>query len=158
MRRMIVALVSGALFGVGLAVSGMANPAKVIGFLDVAGDWDPTLAFVMGGAVLVTLVAFRFVLSRKRPVLDEGFSVPDRTDVDGRLLGGASLFGVGWGLSGFCPGPAVVALSTGLPAVFAFFASMLAGMGLYALTVERSRGGLLGGLQAMVSREDRTSS
>lgn len=158
MRRMIVALLSGALFGVGLAISGMANPAKVIGFLDIAGDWDPTLAFVMGGAVLVTLVAFRFVLSRKRPVLDGGFSVPDRTDVDGRLLGGASLFGVGWGLSGFCPGPAVVALTTGLPAVFAFFGAMLAGMGLYTLLVERPRGGLLGSLEAMVRGEDRASS
>jgi uncharacterized membrane protein YedE/YeeE len=130
---MLAALLSGALFGLGLAVSGMANPAKVIGFLDVAGDWDPTLAFVMGGAVLVTVVAFRFVLRQKRPLLDEGFSIPTKTDVDVRLLGGASLFGVGWGLSGFCPGPAVVALTTGLPAVFAFFAAMVAGFGLYAV-------------------------
>lgn len=137
MLKMISALLSGALFGVGLAISGMANPAKVIGFLDVAGDWDPTLIFVMGGALLVALVAFRFVLSRDRPVLDEGFSLPKRTDVDGRLLGGAALFGVGWGLSGFCPGPAVVALTTGLPAVFAFFAAMLAGMGLYGLVSRR---------------------
>lgn len=137
MLKTISALFTGALFGLGLAVSGMANPAKVIGFLDVAGDWDPTLAFVMGGAVLVTLVAFRFVLRRDRPVLDEGFSVPKRTGVDGRLVGGASLFGVGWGLSGFCPGPAVVALTTGLPAVFAFFAAMLAGMGLYGLVSGR---------------------
>ena len=139
---MIVALASGALFGLGLAVSGMANPAKVIGFLDVAGDWDPTLAFVMGGAVLVTLISFRFVLRQKRPVLDEGFSVPGRTDVDGRLLGGAALFGVGWGLSGFCPGPAVVALTTGMPAALTFFASMVAGMGLYTLLAERPAGGL----------------
>lgn len=151
---MIVALVSGALFGLGLAVSGMANPAKVIGFLDVAGDWDPTLAFVMGGAVLVTLIAFRFVLRRQRPVLDEGFSVPDRNDVDGRLLGGAALFGVGWGLSGFCPGPAVVALTTGLPAVFAFFASMIAGMGLYTMLTQ----GLGGGLASRAAkRRDRAS-
>lgn len=133
MLKMVSALLSGALFGVGLAISGMANPAKVIGFLDVAGDWDPTLIFVMGGALLVALVAFRFVLRRDRPVLDEGFSLPKRTDVDGRLVGGASLFGIGWGLSGFCPGPAVVGLTTGLPAVLAFFAAMLAGMGLYAL-------------------------
>lgn len=139
MPKMIAALLSGALFGLGLAVSGMANPAKVIGFLDVAGEWDPTLAFVMGGAVLVTVVAFRFVLHQKRPLLDEGFSIPKKTDVDGRLLGGATLFGVGWGLSGFCPGPAVVALTTGLPAVFAFFAAMLAGMGLYTLLAGRSR-------------------
>lgn len=139
MPKMIAALLSGALFGLGLAVSGMANPAKVIGFLDVAGEWDPTLAFVMGGAVLVTVVAFRFVLHQKRPLLDEGFSIPTKNDVDGRLLGGATLFGVGWGLSGFCPGPAVVALTTGLPAVFAFFAAMLAGMGLYTLLAGRSR-------------------
>lgn len=139
MPKMIAALLSGALFGLGLAVSGMANPAKVIGFLDVAGEWDPTLALVMGGAVLVTVVAFRFVLRQKRPLLDEGFSIPTKNDVDGRLLGGATLFGVGWGLSGFCPGPAVVALTTGLPAVFAFFAAMLAGMGLYTLLAGRSR-------------------
>ena len=139
---MIVALLSGALFGMGLAVSGMANPAKVMGFLDVAGDWDPTLAFVMGGAVLVTTISFRFVLRRKRPVLDKKFFVPGRTGVDGRLLGGASLFGAGWGLSGFCPGPAVVALTTGLPSVFAFFTAMLVGMGLYTLLVERLAAGL----------------
>jgi uncharacterized protein len=141
MLKMISAFFSGALFGVGLAISGMANPAKVIGFLDLAGDWDPTLIFVMGGALLVALIAFRFVLRRDQPVLDEGFSLPKRTDVDGRLLGGASLFGVGWGLSGFCPGPAVVALTTGLPAVFAFFAAMLAGMGLYGLVSGRRPSG-----------------
>lgn len=141
MLKMISAFFSGALFGVGLAISGMANPAKVIGFLDLAGDWDPTLIFVMGGALLVALIAFRFVLRRNQPVLDEGFSLPKRTDVDGRLLGGASLFGVGWGLSGFCPGPAVVALTTGLPAVFAFFAAMLAGMGLYGLVSGRRPSG-----------------
>lgn len=128
MPRMLVALASGVLFGVGLVVSGMSNPAKVIGFLDLAGDWDPTLAFVMGGAVMVTLVAFRFVLRRERPVLDKGFSLPQKTAVDGRLVGGAALFGVGWGLSGLCPGPAVVALLSGIPAVLAFFAAMLAGM------------------------------
>lgn len=137
MQRMIVALFSGALFGLGLAVSGMANPAKVIGFLDVAGDWDPTLAFVMGGAVLVTLLTFRLVLRRERPVLDEGFYLPKKTDVDVRLVGGAALFGVGWGLSGFCPGPAVVALTTGIPSVFVFFAAMLAGMSLHGLVSGR---------------------
>jgi uncharacterized protein len=141
MLKMISAFFSGALFGVGLAISGMANPAKVIGFLDLAGDWDPTLIFVMGGALLVALIAFRFVLRWDQPVLDEGFSLPKRTDVDGRLLGGASLFGVGWGLSGFCPGPAVVSLTTGLPALFAFFAAMVAGMGLYGLDSGRRPSG-----------------
>jgi len=133
--RLIVALFSGALFGLGLAVSGMANPQKVIGFLDVAGDWDPTLAFVMGGALLVTVPAFRFIFGRRRPILAEDFELPTAKEVDTRLVGGSALFGVGWGLSGFCPGPAVVALlpalATGIVPVFAFVAAMLAGMVIY---------------------------
>ncbi|QIN81797.1 YeeE/YedE family protein [Rubrobacter tropicus] len=124
------ALVSGAIFGLGLAVSGMMNPAKVIGFLDVAGDWDPTLAFVMGGALLVTVPAFRLILGRGRPVFDRSFALPDRTAVDGRLISGAALFGVGWGMVGFCPGPAVAALATGLTPVLVFVAAMVAGMAL----------------------------
>jgi uncharacterized protein len=134
---MIVALFSGALFGLGLAVSGMTNPAKVIGFLDLAGEWDPTLAFVMGGALLVTIPAFRLILGRQRPILAGDFALPTKTSLDARLLGGAALFGVGWGLSGFCPGPAVVALTTGLTPVFAFVAAMVAGMVLYAWVFER---------------------
>jgi uncharacterized protein len=134
---MIVALFSGALFGLGLAVSGMTNPAKVIGFLDFAGGWDPTLAFVMGGALLVTIPAFRLILGRQRPILADGFALPTKSALDARLLGGAALFGVGWGLSGFCPGPAVVALTTGLTPVFAFVAAMVAGMVLYAWVFER---------------------
>ena len=130
--RILVALFAGVLFGLGLAISGMMNPAKVIGFLDVAGAWDPTLAFVMGGALLVTIPAFRLVLQRQRPILDGGFDLPQRNAVDARLLGGAALFGVGWGLSGFCPGPAVAALVTGLTPVFVFVAAMLAGMVLHA--------------------------
>jgi uncharacterized protein len=136
--RMIVALFSGALFGLGLAVSGMTNPAKVIGFLDFAGGWDPTLAFVMGGALLVTIPAFRLILGRQRPILADGFALPTKTSLDARLLGGAALFGVGWGLSGFCPGPAVVALTTGLTPVFAFVAAMVAGMVLHAWVFERT--------------------
>jgi uncharacterized membrane protein YedE/YeeE len=135
--RMIVALFAGALFGLGLAVSGMMNPAKVIGFLDVAGGWDPTLAFVMGGALLVTIPAFRLILNRPRPILADGFALPTKSALDGRLLGGATLFGVGWGLSGFCPGPAVAALVTGLTPVFAFVAAMVAGMVLYTWVFER---------------------
>ncbi len=135
MLRMIVALFSGALFGLGLAVSGMANPAKVIGFLDVTGDWDPTLAFVMGGALLVSVPAFRVIFGRRRPVLAEDFELPSNKEVDARLLGGSALFGVGWGLSGFCPGPAVTALIpalvTGIAPVFAFVAAMVAGMAIY---------------------------
>ena len=139
--RLVVALLSGALFGLGLAVSGMANPAKVIGFLDVSGDWDPTLAFVMGGAILIVGPAFRLIFRRRRPVLAEDFAVPTRKGIDGRLLGGSALFGVGWGLSGFCPGPAVVALvpalAAGIAPVFAFFAAMIAGMAIFERAFRR---------------------
>ena len=137
MGRMIVALVAGTLFGLGLAVSGMINPAKVVGFLDVAGGWDPTLMFVMGGAMLITVPAFRLILNRPRPILADGFALPTKSALDARLLGGAALFGVGWGLSGFCPGPAVAALVTGLTPVFTFVAAMMAGMALYAWVFER---------------------
>lgn len=130
MPRMLGALLSGVIFGLGLAVSGMMNPAKVTGFLDVAGSWDPTLAFVMGGALLVTIPAFRLILDRPRPVLDRGFSLPAGTGLDGRLISGAALFGVGWGMVGFCPGPAVAALATGLTPVLVFVAAMISGMAL----------------------------
>jgi uncharacterized membrane protein YedE/YeeE len=143
MPRILVALFAGTLFGVGLAVSGMVNPAKVIGFLDIAGEWDPTLIFVMGGALLVTIPAFRMILNRPRPLLADGFALPTRSALDARLVGGSALFGVGWGLSGFCPGPAVVAMVTGLVPVFAFVAAMVAGMVLYAWVFERpDRGGV----------------
>jgi uncharacterized membrane protein YedE/YeeE len=143
MPRTLVALFAGTLFGLGLAISGMMNPARVIGFLDVAGGWDPTLAFVMGGALLVTVPAFRLILGRPRPILADGFALPTKSALDGRLLGGAALFGVGWGLSGFCPGPAVAALVTGLTPVFAFVAAMLTGMFLYTWVFERpDRGGV----------------
>lgn len=125
------ALASGLVFGLGLAVSGMMNPAKVIGFLDVAGDWDPTLAFVMVGALLVAVPAYRFIPRRGRPVLEEEFSLPKTKAVDAPLVGGSALFGVGWGLVGFCPGPAIAALGTGLLPVFAFVAAMLAGMAIH---------------------------
>jgi uncharacterized membrane protein YedE/YeeE len=138
MPRILVALFAGALFGVGLAISGMMNPAKIIGFLDIAGNWDPTLAFVMGGALLVTIPAFRLILNRPRPILADGFALPTRSALDTRLLGGSALFGVGWGLSGFCPGPAVAALTTGLTPVFAFVAAMIAGMTVYTWVFERS--------------------
>lgn len=126
--RVLAALVSGVIFGLGLAISGMMNPAKVIGFLDVAGDWDPTLAFVMGGALLVTIPAFRFIPKRTRPVLDKEFSMPTKNSLDAPLIGGAAIFGVGWGLVGLCPGPAVAALGTGLVPILLFVAAMLVGM------------------------------
>ena len=123
----IFALLSGTLFGLGLAISGMANPAKVLGFLDVAGAWDPTLALVMLGALAVTTPAFRYVLRRRQPWFAPGFALPTKTDLEPRLITGAALFGVGWGLAGFCPGPAVTALVSGNSTVFAFVAAMLAG-------------------------------
>ena len=129
--RVVAALGSGLVFGLGLAVAGMTNPAKVIGFLDVAGDWDPTLAFVMGGALLVAVPAYRFIPKRGRPVLEAEFSLPKKKAIDAPLVGGSALFGVGWGLVGFCPGPAIAALGTGLLPVFAFVAAMLAGMALH---------------------------
>jgi hypothetical protein len=131
MLRMLINLFGGTLFGLGLTVSGMVNPQKVIGFLDVAGDWDPTLAFVMGGALLVAIPAFRLILRRSHPILAEEFELPIKKDVDGPLLGGAALFGIGWGLAGFCPGPAVTALASGLLPVFAFVAAMVVGMAAY---------------------------
>ena len=130
--RTLAALGCGLVFGLGLAVSGMMNPAKVIGFLDVAGNWDPTLAFVMGGALLVAVPAYRLILGRGHPALAGAFSLPAKTRLDAPLVLGSALFGVGWGLVGFCPGPAVAAVVTGLPAVLGFVAAMLAGMALHA--------------------------
>ena len=131
--RLVAALVSGLLFGFGLAVSQMVNPAKVLAFLDVAGDWDPSLALVLAGAVAVTLVAFRVILKRPRPALAASFSLPAKTRIDGRLLGGAALFGLGWGLVGLCPGPAVGGLAYLLPESLYFLAALAAGMVIAAL-------------------------
>ena len=103
----IVAVVTGLLFGAGLAASGMTNPEKVQGFLDLTGVWDPSLMFVMGGAVVVTLISFRFILKLSRPVFSEQFHMPSSTSIDTRLIIGAALFGTGWGLVGYCPGPSL---------------------------------------------------
>ncbi|WP_454685162.1 DUF6691 family protein [Ancylobacter moscoviensis] len=118
----------GLLFGVGLIVSGMGNPAKVLNFLDLFGTFDPSLAFVMGGAVVVAFIGYRLVLARPAPLLAERFQVPTRTDIDVRLILGPALFGVGWGLGGFCPGPAFTALGLGAPGTLVFVPAMLAGM------------------------------
>ncbi len=123
-----VALLAGLLFGAGLFIGGMTDPGKVIGFLDVAGRWDPSLAFVMGAALCVTLPTFQLIKRRNRPVLEKRFFLPARTDLDPPLIGGAVLFGVGWGLAGLCPGPAIANLSTGSPPVIAFVIAMIAGM------------------------------
>ncbi len=127
MARVLAALALGSLFGVGLTVSQMVNPAKVIGFLDVAGHWDPSLAFVMGGALLITLPAYALARRRGTPLLGGAFALPTRRDIDGRLVGGSVLFGLGWGLAGFCPGPALASLGLGESATYPFVAAMLAG-------------------------------
>ncbi|WOD38991.1 YeeE/YedE family protein [Nodosilinea sp. E11] len=123
----LVALAAGLLFGLGLGCSQMIDPQRVIGFLDLFGTWDPTLAFVMGGAVLVTLISFRFILRRSAPLLDRNFFVPTRNDIDRPLVLGAALFGIGWGLGGYCPGPAIAALGLGSANPLLFLAAMLAG-------------------------------
>jgi len=120
----------GWLFAVGLGIAGMTQPAKIIGFLDVAGDWDPSLLFVMGGAVTLGLVSFHLVLMRRSPLLEERFVLPEKFTIDNSLLSGAAIFGVGWGLSGYCPGPALVSLVTGNPSVIVFVISMIVGLGI----------------------------
>jgi uncharacterized membrane protein YedE/YeeE len=125
---LIAQLFIGFVFGAGLVVSGMINPAKVLNFLDLAGDFDPSLAFVMAGAVAVTTLGYRIVLARPRPVLARAFQLPSQKAVDGKLVAGAAIFGVGWGLSGLCPGPAIASLGLGAPGVLAFAPAMLAGM------------------------------
>ena len=135
--RIIVALVSGLLFGLGLTVSQMINPAKVLGFLDVAGAWDPSLALVMASALAVTAAGLAVARLRPAPLCDMRFVAPRRAQVDLRLAIGAVLFGVGWGLVGYCPGPALASLSVGGPASLIFAAAMLAGMGAFSLLQRR---------------------
>jgi len=123
----IVAVVTGLLFGAGLAASGMTNPEKVQGFLDLTGVWDPSLMFVMGGAVVVTLISFRFILKLSRPVFSEQFHMPSSTSIDTRLISGAGLFGTGWGLVGYCPGPALAAIAYLNSDVMIFLVAMFVG-------------------------------
>lgn len=136
-RRLIPPLVSGTLFGAGLTLSGMTDPARVRSFLDVFGKWDPTLAFVMGGAVLVMAVAWRIRARMAKPLFGEKFSLPDRGDFDPQLLAGSALFGIGWGIAGLCPGPAVASLALSPTAVLPFLAAMLAGMAVHSVLPER---------------------
>jgi uncharacterized membrane protein YedE/YeeE len=131
MKRIAVALVAGLLFGLGLTVSGMVNPAKVQGFLDFAGDWDPSLALVMGGAIPVAAGGFAIARRRRTPVCNTNFVGPSKTRIDARLVVGAALFGIGWGLAGYCPGPALASLSFGGGKVLIFVAAMLTGMALF---------------------------
>lgn len=133
MKHALISLIAGLLFGAGLYVSQMINPAKVLGFLDFAGNWDPTLAMVMIGALASAAAGYALVRRRSGPVLGGKFQIPDRTDIDRPLIAGAIMFGVGWGLAGFCPGPAVAALGTGITGVYFFCAAMIAGMLLHRL-------------------------
>lgn len=128
MKRILPALIAGLLFGAGLALSDMINPARVLAFLDVAGAWDPALAFVMGGALVPSAAAYWLARRMRRPLAGDEFLVPKNRNIDPQLLAGAAVFGIGWGLVGFCPGPAVAALGFGLWQPWLFAAAMLAGM------------------------------
>lgn len=125
---LLINLIVGLLFGAGLVVSGMANPAKVLNFLDLFGSWDPSLAFVMGGAVIVAFIGFRLVFRRAKPILSQTFHLPTRRDIDARVVVGPAIFGIGWGLGGFCPGPALAALGFGATGTLAFVPAMVLGM------------------------------
>lgn len=125
--KYLFALFTGLVFGTGIAISGMMDPAKVLNFFDVAGTWDPSLAFVMGGALIVASVGYRLVWRRYAPIFEGRFQVPTTSAVDARLVGGAALFGIGWGIAGFCPGAAIPALGTGRWEVALFLAAVVAG-------------------------------
>ncbi len=135
--RLAAALAAGLIFGLGLSISGMLDPARVRGFLDVTGAWDPSLIFVLGGAVSVSALGYALSRLRPRPYLAERFEIPPGRPIDAPLMFGSVLFGVGWGLSGFCPGPAVAALSLGSLPVFVFVAAMLLGMAAHRVFVAR---------------------
>mgnify|MGYP000909239510 CR=1 FL=1 len=135
--KAIIALLTGGLFGAGLVLSGMTDTGKVIGFLDVTGAWDPTLMFVMAGALAVTAVCTPWIVKWQRPLLAEVFSLPLRTEIDGRLIGGSALFGLGWAFWGYCPGPALTALTYGATSTVVFCVAMLTGMWLSDLLDRR---------------------
>ena len=128
--HLIVTYLIGVVFGLGIVISGMSNPAKVLNFFDVAGSWDPSLAFVMGSALAVTAIGYRIVFRGTRPLFEGNFSLPTARDLDARLIGGSAVFGVGWGIAGFCPGGALPALGTGRSEVLIFTAALIAGLAL----------------------------
>lgn len=130
-------LAAGLIFGLGLVISGMANPAKVLNFLDVAGNWDPSLAFVMLGAIAVTATGFRFVLRRPKPLLEQSFHLPGQSSIDRPLVIGSAIFGLGWGLFGFCPGPAITSLGLAATGTLVFVPMMLIGIAAAALIRKR---------------------
>lgn len=132
MRQIVAAFGSGFLFAVGLAIAGMTQPAKVVGFLDIAGNWDPSLALVMGGAIVAYMPLYRLITKRSRPLFAPAFKLPSRQDVDPKLVGGAALFGAGWGLGGFCPGPALTAVGSGASQALIVTAAMVVGFALHS--------------------------
>lgn len=137
LNEIVAALLCGTLFGLGLTISRMVDPAKVLGFLDVAGDWDPTLLVVMASALGVYLVGYPLVRRKNKPVLSNSFQVPTRNDINARLVLGAAMFGIGWGLVGLCPGPALANLALGASSVLVFVAAMIGGAMLHDLVLER---------------------
>jgi uncharacterized membrane protein YedE/YeeE len=126
--KLLTAYLIGVIFGVGIAISGMANPAKVLNFFDIAGTWDPSLILVMGGALVTTFIGYKLVFGRAAPVFEGSFNVPTSRTIDIRLVGGSAVFGIGWGIAGFCPGGALPALGTGRWEVFAFTAALVVGI------------------------------
>ena len=139
--RVLSALVSGLIFGLGLSLSGMLDPARVRGFLDVTGTWDQSLAFVLRGAVIIATIGYRLSLLSGRPLLDDRFRLPTKTRIDRSLIFGSAIFGIGWGLAGFCPGPAVASLSLGLAPTILFVVAMLIGMVIHDRLVAPSGSG-----------------
>lgn len=133
----LISLVMGVVFGIGLCISGMVNPAKVIGFLDVAGKWDPSLALVMAGGLMVTVISFRWQKKLKKPVCSDAFVLPTATLIDMKLIAGSVIFGIGWGLGGICPGPALTALGFGSAKIVIFLVSLAVGMTVYEWTLGR---------------------
>lgn len=136
--RLLAALISGALFGIGLAMAGMTDARRIIGFLDLTGNWNPTLAFVLGGAVLTSALLFPLIKKQGHPLFDTKFRIPNRTDIDAKLLGGAALFGIGWGLAGYCPGPAIAGLGTLSTEALWFVPAMLGGSLIHSLFDKRA--------------------
>ena len=135
--RNLVTVFTGLIFGIGLIMSGMTNPAKVQNFLDIFGSWDPSLALVMGGAILITMPGFWLVQKRQTPLFENAFLIPKKLNLDFYLLTGSAIFGIGWGLGGFCPGPAAVSISTGSTGTLLFVITMLIGMVLAKLLISR---------------------
>lgn len=142
MKIRIGAFLGGLVFGIGLAIGGMTQPAKIVGFFDFFGSWDPSLAFVMGGALLVYTPVYRWAIRTwQRPIWAPAFSLPTRKDIDWRLIVGSGIFGVGWGLGGYCPGPALTSVGAGSSEAFVFGLAMLAGVGGYQILTRARRAG-----------------